>query len=442
MLNSPLIHICALAILLLLGVFIRSRLGILRAFFIPASLIAGLVGLALGRYGLNVLPAEMLDTFSSLPSMLISIVFAPMLMGIKIPRLKEVVAIGGPQLLYGYLCDFLLIAIPLLTTVLLISSFWDVDEMFGTAIELGFVGGHGTAGGMAGVYAELGWRDGGAIGLSAATIGLLIGIIGGMIIVNHGIRRGWVSSQHIDRSGNESKTGLVPEQERIATSYLTINKDVIEPLPLQFGFVSLAVGLGAAIVVPLEMITGLSLPLFPMAMIGGLIVQLLLSRTDFAGAIDAGSMRLIQGWALELLIVSAIATIAMPVVIAYAAPLLLISAVALATLLFQFYVLGPRIFKDQWFEHAIINFGAFAGVTAVGLMLLRTIDPNLQTDAAKAYAIRSPFISPVIGGGLLTSALPVLVVTYGGLAVGLVALFAAGVCIIIAVAAGYWTKGR
>jgi ESS family glutamate:Na+ symporter len=101
-------------------------------------------------------------------------------------------------------------------------------------------------------------------------------------------------------------------------------------------------------------------------------------------------------------------------------PLLIIIIVSVLALLFHFYVLGPRLFKSEWFEHAIINFGAFAGVTAVGLMLLRTVDPEMKSEAVKAYAMRSPFVSPIIGGGLLTAVLPLLVTNHGALITGAV----------------------
>lgn len=43
----------------------------------------------------------------------------------------------------------------------------------------------------------------------------------------------------------------------------------------------------------------------------------------------------------------------------------------------------------------------------------------MQTDSGKAYALRAPFYSPFLGGGLLTALVPVLVVQYGALVVGL-----------------------
>ncbi len=437
--SSPLVHICVLGILLFVGAVLRTKVGLFRSYFIPASLIAGFIGLCIGPYGLKMLPTDMVSTFSSLPPLLITIVFAPMLMGVRLPKAKQLVDLVVPQLIYGYLGTFLLIAAPLLITALFIAPLWDVNNMFGTLIEVGFAGGHGTAGGMAEVYTDLDWEAGGPLGLTTATIGLFVGIICGMVIINRGVEKGHTSilksSTQLETS---KKSDLISKNEQAVGSYVTINKEVIEPLAFHFGLISVAVMIGVVLLYLLESFTGLNLPLFPMAMIGGLSVQMLISRTDFADSVDAGTLSLIQGLALELLIVSAIATIKIPIVIAYAIPLILISTISLAALLFHFYYLGPRLFKNQWFEHSIVNFGALAGVTAVGLMLLRTVDPEMKSDAAKAYAMRAPFLSPIVGGGLLTSVLPLLVSNYGSLAIGLTFLFACVLLLAMARMFGFW----
>lgn len=345
----------------------------------------------------------------------------------------------GPQLIFGYISDCILIALPFLATALLIAPVWHVNSMFASIIETGFPGGHGTAGGMADVYADLGWAAGGTLGLTSATIGLFIGIIGGMFIINYGVRKGYTSiiTAESKLSGDHRKD-LIPKAEQQAGSLVTINKEIVEPLAFHFALIGIAIVIGWILLYFLESLTRVNLPLFPMAMIGGLILQMVISRTKFADSVDVGTLRLIQGLALELLIVAAIASIKLPVVVEYALPLLILMAVSIAGLMFSFFYVGPRIFKTQWFEYAIINFGSMAGVTAVGLMLLRTIDPELRSDVVKAYAMSSPFISPIVGGGLLTSVLPLLAVTYGALTIGLVFLGAVVVLLVIARMLGFW----
>lgn len=441
--ESYLIHVCVLGLLLFIGVVLRAKLKIFKRFFVPASLIAGVLGLTLGQYGLEVIPVSMSETFALLPQVLITIVFAPMLMGITFPKPKQVADRIGPQLVFGYAGDFILIGLPCLVTALLIAPIWGVNEMFGTLAEVGFVGGHGTAAGMASIFEQQGWEAGGPLGMTMATIGLFVGIVGGMVIVNYGVRRGHTSFVSATGDGPAADASdLIPREEQPIAGRATINTEVVEPLAFHFSIVALAVLVGVMVHLLLERATGLTLPLFPLAMIGGLIVQFSLSRTSFSHAIDKNTLLLLQGLALELLIVAAVATIEVPVVVDFAVPILLLSSVAILGLVAYFFFVGPRVFKDDWFEQSIVNYGALAGVTAVGLMLLRTVDPHMSSRAGQAFALRAPFFSPIAGGGLLTSVLPVLAVSYGALAMGAGFLAAALLLFVLARWLGYWHNAR
>src|SRR5699024_12594470 len=117
-------------------------------------------------------------------------------------------------------------------------------------------------------------------------------------------------------------------------------------------------------------------------------------------AIDIKTFQKIQGTALDFLIVGAIASINIAVVIEYAVPLILITLLAIFITLFYFFYIGPRMFEKNWFENSIVNYGMMTGVVAVGLMLLRTVDPETETDTLAGFGLSSPIVSPIIGGGL------------------------------------------
>lgn len=439
--NALMFYVSVLGLLLLAGTILRIKVPFFKKYFIPASLIAGVIGLILGQHVLKVLPVEMMGSFATLPGRLITVVFAPMLMGMTFPKPKEVARIVGPQMVYGYLGSFIQTAIPFLVTAFIIVPIWKVNDMFGSIVEIGFAGGHGTAGGMADVFTELGWLAGGPLGLTSATIGLLVGIVGGMIIINYGVRKGYTSVIKSEKElSKNSKNDIVPKDEQKPGSFVTINKDVIEPMAFHVALISVAILIGWVLHFYLRSWTGLKLPLFPMAMIGGLIVQLIISKTKFADAVDIGSLRRIQGLALELLIVAAIATIKIPVIIQFALPLLIIMTFSITALVFYFFYIGPRVFKTDWFENAIVNFGTLTGVTAVGLMLLRTVDPEMKTDVGRAFAMRAPFFSPFVGGGLITSMLPILAINYGALTTGIIFTGLIVVVVILAKVLGYWNK--
>ena len=129
--------------------------------------------------------------------------------------------------------------------------------------------------------------------------------------------------------------------------------------------------------------------------------------------VDHGQMQRLSGAALDYLVLSAVATIKISVVAANWAPLLaLIVAGTLLSLLLVVF-LAPRLFKEAWFERAIAEFGQSTGVTATGLLLLRSVDPESRTIAAASFGYKQLLHEPFMGGGLWTALALALVYQFG-----------------------------
>ena len=111
----------------------------------------------------------------------------------------------------------------------------------------------------------------------------------------------------------------------------------------------------------------------------------------------------------------------------------------MAFMLVWLFWLSPHIFQECWFEQGIIRYGAFAGVAAVGYMLLRTVDPKMETDAGTIYALGCPLMSPFIGGGLVTTAYPYIINSIGPLAAGLI-FCGASIAVLIVLRMTLWNK--
>ena len=440
-LDSLLFSTSLLGLLIFVGVILRLKIGILKKLFIPASLIAGALGLVLGQYGIGILPKEITDTWGALPGRLITVVFAPMLMGMEIPNVKKVWHQIAPQLYFSYIGDFIQIAIPFLISALILEPIWNVNEMFASIVEVGWAGGHGTAGGMIDVYNSMNWADGGDLGLTSATAGLFMGIVGGMILINYAVRKGYTSVlKSQDQINGNKESDIIPVSQRKANSVGTLNNDLVESYAFHLALVGIAILIGWIIQALIENYIGIEMPLFPMAMIGGLIVQLIISKTEFAKTIDVQTFHRIQGMALDFLIASAVASISIPVVIKYALPFMILMVVSGVILVAFFFWAGPRLFKTNWFENSIVNYGFLSGVAAVGLMLLRISDPNMETEAGESFALRTPLFEPLLGGGLITSLLPVFAVKYGSLKMGIAFLILAIAGILLAKVTGFWNK--
>lgn len=443
-LGNLLYYIAIIGFLLVIATWLRLKISFLRKAFIPASLLAGLIGMVLGPHMLKVIPSDMMSTIGSLPTHMITIVFACMLMGNKKQEgtSKEMLHDVLSGLGWMWSNSLAQVGLACLLCAFFFTPFMGVNPLFGSLFEIGFAGGHGTAGGMSGLFQNpeaLNWPDGADLGMTTATIGLLAGIFGGMIIINYGVRKRYTKVLTEPAQTGVAKE-VFPDGEREPAAYMTVSQDVVDPFAFHLGVIGIAILIGRFIVWGFGAVFGYKgLPLFPFAMIGGLIINTVAMRTPLRDLFDRGIFQHIQGMALEILIVAAMASIQIPVVLDYWLPLLIGSVVIISSVLVWFFFISPHIFKECWFEQGIIRYGAYTGVAAVGYMLLRTCDPKMETNAGSLYALTCPFHSPFIGGGLVTTAYPYIILQLGSLKAGL--MFCAGsVAILIVLRLFFWDK--
>ncbi|MHC4551598.1 MAG: sodium/glutamate symporter [Planctomycetota bacterium] len=311
-----------------------------------------------------------------------------------------------------------------------------IHDMFGGILPVGFEGGHGTAAGMGDVFRKFNWAEGQDLAMTSATCGIMSAIIVGMILVNWAVRKGYaVKHKELAEQTEDDSIAIVDPEQLPVAGRLTVNSDVIEAFSLHLVFVGLAVGIGmlikgglvlieskSAYLVDKELLS--SFPLFPLCMIGGLVVQFLDEKFDKHHLIDLGLIRRIQNCSLDFLVVAAIAMINLAVVKTALIPLLILVAAGIAWNVFCVTVLARRILPDAWFERAIAEMGQSMGVTATGLLLLRVVDPDYETPAADAFACKQIIHEPFMGGGLWTSTAIPLIAIYGPWWVLLIAIAA------------------
>jgi ESS family glutamate:Na+ symporter len=165
-------------------------------------------------------------------------------------------------------------------------------------------------------------------------------------------------------------------------------------------------------------------PLFPLCMIGGLVVQLFLSRFSRVSPVDHTLMQRLAGTALDFLVVAAISTIRLEVIAKGVLPFLLIILGGIFWNVFCVVWLARKILPNWWFERAIAEMGQSMGVTATGLLLLRAVDPEQRTGAVSAFGYKQLLHEPFMGGGLWTSTAVILVAQHGGRVVFGISVFA------------------
>ena len=408
-----------LSLLLVCGKLLRLRCSFLQRLYLPSSVIGGLLGLLLVHVfkGSSVVhvPDAWISGAQKFPGFLINVIFATLFLGVSTPRLKEVVRIAFPQLCFGQLLAWGQYVLGLGIAGFILVPLFGVPPAFGNLLEIGFQGGHGTVGGMSESFKAFGWEDGIDLGLTMATIGMIVGVVVGMALVNWAYKRGFVREiRAFDERPEYERRGIHLPDNRPAAGRQTVISDSIDSLAWHVAIVGLAIGIGYLMLLGLRsaevalfpnatrrLFAGF--PLFPLCMIGGVLMQTVVTKCGGSLLVDHGQMQRLSGASLDYLVLSAVATIKLSVVAANWMPLLALAVAGTLLSLLLVVFLAPRLFKEAWFERAIAEFGQSTGVTATGLLLLRTVDPDSKTIAAASFGYKQLLHEPFMGGGLWTA---------------------------------------
>jgi len=418
--NAFLFSILGAAGLLAVGLALRASVGVLRLAYIPASVVAGLIGFALVQTSLrgDVAPdftKAMVAEWASWPTVLISVVFASLLLdkpgeGGFVTALRR----GARSGILAWIIILGQIFIGLVVFVVAVQPFHPkVPAAFGQLLEVSWAGGHGSATAMGDVYKTLGFTEGKDVAFFLATFGLVYGVGCGLLMVNLAMRRGWTAGG-MKGARVPTLSGLEPRHSPVPNAFARARGEVIEPMTLQVLILAAAFAVGFGyqqgfIVVTSKFVSRETLefvsklPLFLFTLLGGLTVRRAMTLLRIDDLIDTPSIQRLVGVSMDFLIVAAVSTMRMEALSTYLVPIVLLLVGAIAWSVFSLLVLAPRLLpKKYWFELGLLNFGFSTANTPQGMMLLRIVDPDLKSGAAEDYAVAAPLSAPFIGGGVLT----------------------------------------
>ncbi|WP_249871707.1 sodium/glutamate symporter [Oceanobacillus saliphilus] len=427
-----------LGLFLLIGKWIRVRVKWLQNLFLPSSVIGGFLALILGPqvlgrilepyvgeasfWATGLMSPEVMDVWSELPGLMINVVFATLFLGTVLPSLSKIWRVGGPQLAFGWTLGWGQYVVGILLTLLVLTPFFGIPPMVGALIEVSFEGGHGTAAGLRGTFEEMGFPEAYDLAIGLATIGILSGVIIGIIIINWGIRTNKTAViKDVKSFSSLKKAGIVEFENREPAAKMTVRPESIEPLSLHFAVIGLAILVGYVLLQTLIWAEGTIIgsdfmtyvPLFPIAMIGGILVQLFFNKIDNTNILDRQMVGRIQGFSLDVLILAAIGTVSLDVIGDHIIPFLLLAVVGIAWNVIGFFVLAPRIIPTYWLERGIGDFGQSMGITATGLLLMRVADPEAKSPAFEGFGYKQLIFEPFLGGGLVTALSVPLIFQFG-----------------------------
>ena len=427
--------VAGLPVLLLVGTALGRGLGVHR-WGIPEALLAGLVGLLISPQGpLPLLPRGVIQLWDGLPLILLTLVFGSLLVGKPLPKPGGLWHPLRAQVLLSLTLAFGQYLIGGVMVLLVLQPWLGVSPVMACLIEVAYEGGHGSAAAMAPTYEQLGVKGAEALGLALATVGLLTSTLVGGLLVVLGRWRGWVQ-EPVTGPGEMGKAPVDPTaspppdlEQRLAQASAWAVNFALAGLAVALGWIllqglrALAPHLGSGVATVIN-----ALPVFPLALVGSVLMRGLLERTGTARMASAPIQNRIGTLAADLLITAATACLDLSSLSQLWKPLLVLGVAGLLWNLLV--VLGPGrwMLPDPWFQRGLIDFGQATGVAASGLLLLNMADPDDQGDVLTTFSIKQLLLQPFVAGGVVTVVAPLAVSRWGlpawtGLCLALVLLF-------------------
>ena len=381
-------------LLLLIGKAIRAKVKPAQVLFLPSSIIAGILGLLLGPNGFGIIPlSNQIDVY---PAILIAIIFASLPLG-QTFNLQAIAGRVGALWSYSQAMYIMMWGAGLLFALGVLGLIWDLPRGFGLMLASGFVGGHGTAAAVGTAFEGIGWQEAQSLAFTSATVGVVAAILGGLALVKWGASTGRTNIlADFSDLPTELRTGLIPRERRESIGEGTVSPISLEPLAFHLGLILIA-AMAAYYLSDLgeTLIPGLSIPVFAVAYLVGLFVQFVLVQSRAAYYVDRDTITDITGTSTDLLIAFGIAAIVPSVVASYVLPLTLLLIFGLAYCLILFVFLAPRMFSEYSFERGIFTWGWSTGAVAMGIALLRIVDPKLESKTLEDYGLAYVPIAPV-----------------------------------------------
>jgi len=378
---------------ILIGQFFRAKLKFFQYYFVPASLIAGFLGLAFGPRGIGWVPFS--GQFGSYAGMLIVLVFVSIgLRGFEISKggVKKDLERIGSYSCFKEVCYGLQYTLPLLLAFLVLSRIQkDLHPGFGMLLGAGFVGGHGTAAAIGKTFASYGWADATDLGMTSATIGILTGIFGGIGLLKWAAKNKMTSYiKDFNELPGELRTGLIPEEKREAMGQETTSSISLDPLGWHLALLLLPAGLGRILAQLVDSKLHLNIPTFSMGFLVALAFYFILKSMGAYKYVDRHVVGRLGSCFTDYLVFFGVASIRLPVVLKYWQPFALLILLGIGIVYFSYLYLAPRMMKDNWVERGIFCFGYLTGVYAIGFTLLRIADPDMKSKTLDDTAILGP----------------------------------------------------
>lgn len=374
--------------LLIAAKILRVHFTFLQRLYVPSAVLAGLMGLLLGPAVYDLLPWT--DTFTTNAGLLTAALFSALGLATDVPSPKQVATRAGSLWAFNQICSVSQWLFAAFFGLTLVTLFWpDINPGLGVTMSAGFMGGHGSASVVGSIFTSLGWEDGFTLGLTFATVGIFISISVGMLILQVALKLGLIQSfTSFDKMNEHERKGLVkPDQQS------PVMKDTMSSLSVDTFAVhaALVVVVTAFSYVAANYLSGfhdkVQIPTFVTGFLGGMLVRIAAKQTKAQDYLCDGAFKHAAGISTDYLIIFGISAIKITVLAQYLLPMVVLATGGVMFTLWLVLWVAPRMLGDDWFEKGIFTWGWLTGTVAMGIALLRIVDPKMRSKVLDDYAI-------------------------------------------------------
>ncbi len=401
---EPLLLFGYMAVMLLIGMVLRSSVKFFQLYLIPSCFIGGTIGLILTSTGILNVSTDLLETFAY-HLFTISFISLGLTSGVTKnadPAVKK--SIKGPLWIgcvSGVVMSMQAIVGALIVFLFNATTGYKLNPLFGFLAPLGFTQGPGQALSVGKVWEEFGFAHAATLGLSFAVFGFAFAFFVGVPLVSWGIRKGFSSEAPKSLSPEVLKGIFRKDSPKETAGDLTTHSGNIDTL----AFHAALVGLVYIVTYLLMFVIGkfisedVAMTLFGFFFFFGviiaLIIKFIITRIGLGYLLDSGVQRRITGWSIDFLIIATIMAIQVVIVWEYIVPIIVISLASGILTTLVVVSLGRRTWSYS-LERTVGVYGITTGTASIGLLLLRIADPEFKTPVALELGVQVIFSAPFV----------------------------------------------
>ena len=393
---NSIVQISAVLIALFIGNILRNIIPILKKSLIPSALIGGCLLLGANylckAFGFELVNQRFMQvlTYHGLGLGFIAMSLKTTKARTKTGSIKVVetgLLAGGTYMLQAL--------IGLLITIILYASS-KVFYALGLILPLGFGQGPGNA--LAwdinytSSYPDL-FSGNGSVGLSIASFGFIVASVVGVFYINLKRKANEIRKETISNKTIENEIFI--EENEIPSS------ESVDKFSIQVGFVLIAYIISFGFMCLLASLSDFTNSLawgfnFLWGVFAAMLIKSIIKKLNKIGTLKRNyinnyQMDRISGFTFDMMIVAGVAAIEIKDVMQYILPIVLLCVFGTISSYIYIRIIAKHCFKEFEHEVFVMHFATYTGTASNGMIMLKEIDPNLETPTANLYILSQVF---------------------------------------------------